>query len=86
MNNDHFGFLSIRLLMLTAFYDFLSYGGGIFIPHPRKQCENYLIDLKFGNIINGIRLLRMQNFRKFALTVSLILKIGGNWSKIRYRK
>ena len=22
----------------AAFYDFLSYGGGIFIPHPRKQC------------------------------------------------
>ena len=29
-----------RLLTLspTAFYDLLSYGGGIFIPHPRKQC------------------------------------------------
>ena len=27
-------------LLLTAFYDFLSYGGGggDFIPHPRKQC------------------------------------------------
>ena len=22
-------------------------GGGIFIPHPRKQCDNYLIGLKF---------------------------------------
>ena len=25
-------------LLPTAFYDFLSYGEGIFIPHPRKQC------------------------------------------------
>ena len=25
-------------LLPTAFYDFLGYGGGIFIPHPRKQC------------------------------------------------
>ena len=61
---DHYGpclfvfFLSPNMLFLaysyyltlfpTAFYDFLSYGGGIFIPHPRKQCQNYLIDLKFG--------------------------------------
>ena len=35
-------------LLPTAFYDFLSYGSKIFIPHPRKQCENYSIDLKFG--------------------------------------
>ena len=32
---------------------FLNYGGaggggGIFIPHPRKQGNDYLIDLKFG--------------------------------------
>ena len=25
-------------LLPKAFYDFLSYRGGIFIPHPRKQC------------------------------------------------
>ena len=38
----------IITLLPTAFYDFLSYGGGIFIPRPRKQCYDYLIDLKFG--------------------------------------
>ena len=25
-------------LLPTAFYDFLNYKVGIFIPHPRKQC------------------------------------------------
>ena len=44
-------------------------GGGIFIPHPRKQCQNYLINLKF-DIHNwytndGLRQLRMQNLRLF---------------------
>ena len=53
-------------LLPTAFYDFLSYGGRIFIPHPRKQCYNYLIDLNLVHIINGIKQLRIQNFRKFA--------------------
>ena len=28
----------ILTLLPTAFYDFLSYGGGDFIPRPRKQC------------------------------------------------
>ena len=33
------GFSNFNLTLLpTAFYDFLSYGEGIFIPHPRKQC------------------------------------------------
>ena len=35
-------------LLPTAFYDFFSYCGGIFLPHRRKQCQDYLIDLKFG--------------------------------------
>ena len=39
---------NIATLLPTAFYDFLSYGDGIFIPHSRKQCYDYLIDLKFG--------------------------------------
>ena len=30
--------LEALTLLPTAFYDFLSYGGGIFIPHPIKQC------------------------------------------------
>ena len=30
--------LTLLTLLPTAFYDFLSYGDGIFIPHPRKQC------------------------------------------------
>ena len=29
---------SLTLFPPTVFYDFLSYEGGIFIPHPRKQC------------------------------------------------
>ena len=30
--------IQLLTLLPTAFYDFLSYRGGIFIPHPRKQC------------------------------------------------
>ena len=31
-------FMNTLTLLPTAFYDFLSYEEGIFIPHPRKQC------------------------------------------------
>ena len=37
------------------------YGDEIFIPHPRKQCKDYLIDLKLGNIINGVRYKTIKN-------------------------
>ena len=37
------------------------------IPHPGKQGHYYLIDLKFGKVITGIRLLRTQNFRKLTV-------------------
>ena len=40
------------------------------IPHPGKQGHDYLIDLKFGKVITGIRLLRKQNFRKLAVLSS----------------
>ena len=45
-------------LLLTISYVFLRGvgAGGIFIPHPRKQCQDYLIDLKFDTrIITGTR-------------------------------
>ena len=40
--------MALLTLLPTAFYEFLSYGGGIFISHPRKQYEYDSIDLKFG--------------------------------------
>ena len=50
-------------LLPTAFYDFLSYWGGIFISHPRKQCYNYLIDLKFGTYNKWHKTIKNANFQ-----------------------
>ena len=37
-------FKQVLSVLPTASYDYLR----IFIPHPREQCKDYLIDLKFG--------------------------------------
>ena len=53
-------------LLPTAFYDFLNYGG-IFIPHQGNHVKIIWLIWNFVHIINGIRLLIMRNFRKFAV-------------------
>ena len=47
-----------------AFYDFLSYRGGIFIPHPRKQCQDYLIDFKFHTHNKWHKTIKNAKFQK----------------------
>ena len=44
---------------------FSATGRGV-IPHPRKQCQDYLIDLKFDRHNWWHKILRTQNFRKVA--------------------
>ena len=62
---------SILTLLPTAFYDFLSYGGGggEFLSHTPENNDVKIIWLVWNlvHIINGIRLLKMRNFRKFAI-------------------
>ena len=57
----------IGLIFNPADYGILSFSRNLVFPHPRKQGYDFLIDLKFGQVITGIRLLRMQNFRKLAV-------------------
>ena len=61
---------------------FSSTGVGFLSHTPENNVKIISLISNLVHIINGIRLLRMQNFRKFAPTISLILKIDGNWSKI----
>ena len=64
-------------LLPTAFYDFLSYGGGgeIFLSHtPENIAKIIWLIWNLVQINNGIRPLRMQNFRKFAVLFSEILR------------
>ena len=49
MKNDNFGFLSIRLLMLTAFYDFLSLQGDI----PENNVKIIWLIWNLVHIIDG---------------------------------
>ena len=50
---------------------FLSHegGGGLFGPHPRKQCCNYLIDLKSGTRNYWHKAFKNAKFRKFGCCV-----------------
>ena len=50
-----------------AFYDFHIYGGMIFIPHPRKQCLDYVIDLEFGTNNYWHKTINSAKFQKFAV-------------------
>ena len=63
-------FVKVELTPLpTAFYDFLSYGGGGgFLSHtPENNVKIIWLIWNLVHIINDIRLLRMRNFRKFAV-------------------
>ena len=64
-------------LLPTAFYDFLSYGGGGggFLSHtPENNVKIIWLIWNLVHTINGIRLLRMQNFIKFAVLFLEILR------------
>ena len=56
-------------LLPTAIYDFLSYGRGIFIPHPRRQCKNYSIDLKFGTHNKQHKTVKNVKFQKIFFSI-----------------
>ena len=66
------GFKDTLTLLSMAFYDFLSYGGGILCNTPENNGNIILLIWSLVHIINGIRILRLQNFRKFT---DLLLEI-----------